>query len=538
MHAPLLLSLAIGLLTRTVRSTPIKNFESKCTSFASDLSISKYSDFKVTIAEYLPAESVLNVTAEGRDASCAFGGYNDPPPIPVNLCRLGLTVATSSSSEVILETWLPEKSTGRFLSAGNGGSAGCIQYPDLAYGVSYGFATVATNNGHNGTSSAAFFQAPEILEDFVGRALYTGVIVGKDVTKQFYAEDSCKSYYIGCSAGGRQGWKAAQTYPELFDGIIAGAPAFAWTGSLAFLGRALTDLGSNTSESWIDAEHFAALQSEVLKQCDGLDGAIDGILEDTRQCHFDITPLLCAKNFTGACFNQVQANIVDKLFSPFIVDGQVIHSGLSHGYESAFISVLTGPLAEPGLQEWFANVVYENRNWTLANFSINDVRTAIALNPYNIETIDSDISAFRDLGGKILHWHGQADELLAVGNSDRYYDAVKTTLNATSTELDDFYRYFRVSGVNHCFGGPGANALGQLGFAARASDSPEDSMLSRIVEWVENGAAPEFVRGTKFVNDTPALGVEFSRKHCKHPAVNVYRGTGNGTDEEGWTCVE
>jgi feruloyl esterase len=110
-------------------------------------------------------------------------------------------------------------------------------------------------------------------------------------------------------------------------------------------------------------------------------------------------------------------------------------------------------------------------------------------------------------------------------------------MNASSSELDSFYRYFRVSGVFHCAGGPGANLLGQLGGLA-AGDDADDNMLTRIVEWVENGAAPEFVRGTKFVNDTPSLGVAFTRKHCKHPAVNVYKGTGNGTDENGWECVE
>ena len=123
MHTSFLSSLAIGLLVGTVHSTRIKNFKSRCTSFASDLKLSNYSDFKVTIAEYLPAESILNLTAEGRDPSCS--GFNDARPIPVNLCRLGLTVPTSNASEVILETWLPENWSGRFLSVGNGGLAGC-----------------------------------------------------------------------------------------------------------------------------------------------------------------------------------------------------------------------------------------------------------------------------------------------------------------------------------------------------------------------------------------------------------------------------
>jgi feruloyl esterase len=125
MYSPLS-SLALRFLFSTNHSSPVnESFESKCTSFSSALHLSNYSDYKVTISEYLPASSVLNLTAEGWNTTCEAGGYNSPPPMPVNLCRLGLTVATSNESEVILETWLPEEWNGRFLSAGNGGLAGC-----------------------------------------------------------------------------------------------------------------------------------------------------------------------------------------------------------------------------------------------------------------------------------------------------------------------------------------------------------------------------------------------------------------------------
>jgi feruloyl esterase len=408
----------------------------------------------------------------------------------------------------------------------------------MAYGALHGFATVDTNNGHNGTSGGAFFHAPEVLKDYVGRALYTGVQVGKDIANQFYEMESRKTYYIGCSTGGRQGWYAAQHYPDMFDGIIAGAPAMAFNGQLTFMGSTLTTLGSNTSLQWLDTADWAAVGVEVMKQCDGLDGALDGILEDARKCQLDLTPLLCSTDAgKEGCLNKAQAQVVETVFSPIIVDGEVQHSGASHGYESVLFDTITSSLIEQWVQEWYAYVVYERLNWTRANYSIDDVRAGIALNPFNIQTFDSDLSAFRDLGGKILHWHGQADPILSIGNSDRYYDTVKSTMNASSCELDEFYRYFRVSGVYHCLGGPGAGFLGQLGGMA-ASDDADDNMLTRIVEWVENGAAPDFVRGTKFVNDTPSQGVAFTRRHCKHPAVNVYKGSGNGTDEEGWECVE
>lgn len=45
-----------------------------------------------------------------------------------------------------------------------------IKYEDLAYGTSRGFATMGTNNGHNGTTGETFFNNPDILEDFSYRA--------------------------------------------------------------------------------------------------------------------------------------------------------------------------------------------------------------------------------------------------------------------------------------------------------------------------------------------------------------------------------
>ncbi|KAF2703016.1 putative feruloyl esterase B-2 [Pleomassaria siparia CBS 279.74] len=506
-----LLATATATTTATANATA---FSEKCTAFASSLALGN-STYRVTMAQYVPATSYINATAEGRDASC--DGY-----VPVDMCRVGLTVATSGASEVVVETWLPEDWNGRFLGTGNGGLGGCNF---LSYTASH---PSASNNGHDGVSGAAFNHAPEVLHDYVDRALVAGVQVGKDVTAQFYSKEAYKTYYIGCSAGGRQGWKAAQAYPGLFDGIVAGAPLLAFNGNMGWFSETLKETRTNTSEGYLTAEDWAAVQGEVLRQCDGLDGAIDGILEDARKCHLHVTPMLCTPR---------RPMPWPTSSPPYILDGQVQHSGGYHGYETTLLQLFLGPLAETWVDEWLQYVVYANRSWSAHDATEADVRATIELNPYNIQTFDTDLSAFGDAGGKILHWHGQADPMLQAGNSDRYYDAVRSTMKATSAELDDFYRYFRVSGTNHCAGGPGAFLMGQMG-GTSVSDDPDDNMLMRIVEWVENDAPPEFVRGTKFVNDTASLGVAFTRKHCKHPAVNVYTGTGNGTDEDGWTCVE
>lgn len=318
--------------------------------------------------------------------------------------------------------------------------------------------------------------------------------------------------------------------------MVAGAPAMDFWAHVAFFGYVREVLGFNTSS--ITKDQWNAVQTEVLSQCDGLDGAHDGILETPSACVFDWTPLLCPSLSNETCLTSAQVEAASKLFSPIAYNGTVLSPGQNHGFETMMIfDMMYSQLVGDWIPEVFRYLVYEDLSWDPTSFTLKDVLYALGNDPHDMNTFNGDISAFRDRGGKVLHWHGMSDPLLMSTASDLYYEKVRSTLNSTVAELDEFYRYFHASGVYHCTGGPGAWFMGQLG-GTTALDTPEDSMLRRIVEWVEYGNAPEFVRGTKFVNDTASLGVEFTRKHCKYPTVNKYTGSGEGLDEDGWQCVE
>ncbi|KAH7120934.1 Tannase/feruloyl esterase [Dendryphion nanum] len=525
---------SLSLLFLPVVAGPIGSFQTKCEDFRKGVqTFDTQRKAVVNIAEFLPVGTTIDRTAEGGNASCAAWVV---PPVPVPVCRVNLRVQTSEESSVEIEVWLPEQWTGRILSIGNGGFGGCVPYADIEYGTYYGFATISTDNGHSGMSGGAFYRQPQVLEDFVWRAFYTGVVLGKDVVKQFYGQAHQKSYYLGCSTGGRQGWKAVQSYPDLFDGVVAGAPAIPYNGLIPWAAFALKTLGLNISNAALNLDDWKQVRSKVLEQCDGLDGATDGILEDSRQCKPDMKRWQCSSDSKGWCLTPAQLSAVEVLFKPLVVDNTVIHAGAAHGDEVRLIQGLYGPLYNDWIDEWFRYVVKEDLSWTKSQFSLQDALQSVRLNPFNIHTFDTDISAFRDRGGKVIHWHGQADEYLSITNSDQYYEAVSKTLKASPKELDKFYRYFRISGMGHCYGGPGTNILGQ-GYGMAVSNNPDDNILLRIVEWVEKGNAPEVLRATKLVNDDPRQGIAFSRKHCKHPKVNKYRGIGNGKDEAGWRCV-
>ncbi|KAH7176928.1 tannase and feruloyl esterase [Dactylonectria macrodidyma] len=471
-----------------------------------------------------------NLTFPGNHPTC-----NRPSQVvDVDICRVVMLVTTGPTSNISLEAWLPSNWTGRFLSTGNGGTGGCIQYEDMAYGAARGFATVGANNGHNGTIGTPFYHNPGVIEDFAYRSLHTGVVVGKEVSQAFYGKNHTKSYYLGCSTGGRQGFKEAQDFPDDFDGIVAGAPALSFTNLTSWSGHFFTATGTAGSPKFLSSDLWNLVFKDVLTQCDGLDGLIDGIIEDPDLCQYRPEALLCGSNQTDSCLTGTQAQTVRTVFSDLYgTDGSLVYPRLQPGAAAGFLLAGT-PF--PYTEDWFRYVVYNDSNWDPATLIPEDYAVAAQQNPFNIQTWKGDLSGVRNRGTKILHYHGLQDPIISSDNSARYYNYVSRTMGLTSAQLDEFYRYFRISGMNHCGGGPGATFIGNKPTSV-AGYEPERNVLSAIVEWVENGNAPDWIRGTAYTDGIQSKGVAFERKHCKYPTRNVYNTTGDPTLAESWNCV-
>ena len=370
-------------------------------------------------------------------------------------------------------------------------------------------------------------------------SLYTGLVVGKQITKDFYGKPHKKSFYFGCSTGGRQGFKFAQDFPDEFDGIIAGAPAVAFNNLTSWSSHFYPITGTNTSATFIPMPLWSVVHDDVLKQCDGLDGLVDGILEDPLMCRYDPTGLTCTEGSNSStCLTPVQVETVKKYFEPLLnAEGDLVYPPLQYGAEVAAAPVLANGLPFPYGTDWFRYAIWSDPNWDPALVGPKDYDYAAKLDPFEIQSYKGDLSRVRDRGTKIIHWHGQIDQIISSDISPMYYNHVLSTMNATTDELDEFYRFFRVSGTNHCRGGPGAHAIGQ-GNGEVSTLEPSHNILMAIVDWVENGNAPESLVGTKFVNDTASLGIQFQRAHCKFPKRNQYKGTGNPNVPESWECVD
>ncbi|KAJ8107527.1 hypothetical protein OPT61_g8803 [Boeremia exigua] len=503
---------------------PSSNFTSNCASIASKLEIE---NGVVHFADFIAAGTNLSLPT---NSSCG----STFQLITADICRIGLHVATGSNSGIEMETWLPSNWTGRFLSTGNGGLNGCIKYTDMAYTSGAGFAATGTNNGHDGTSGLPFLNNAGVVEDFAYRALYTGTLVGKQITKEFYGKAHDKSYYFGCSTGGRQGFKAAQDFSEEFDGIVAGAPAIAYMNLTSWSGSFFLKTGTPDSDTFVTRAQWATVHADVLKQCDTLDGYADGVLEFPADCDYDPSGLQCTgSNNASSCLTAKQVETVKAVLSPlYNDDGDLVYPRMQPGAEITASALYFNGAPFPYTADWFKYAIYNDSTWDPAHLNSTDYDYAARLNLYNIMTWNGDLSEAKK-NSKILHWHGGMDAIISSANSPRYYEHVSDTMGLSSDELDEFYRFFTVSGTSHCTGGDGAHAIGQASNEVN-SYNPKENILMAIVDWVEKGNAPETLIGTKWVNNTQSLGVQFQRAHCKYPKRNQYKGEGNPDLKESW----
>lgn len=498
-------------LTQQLYGSP----EETCASIADSF---QYDNTVVNFAHYIPAGTNVSLEQTGALATCGRVAQ----VVPVDLCRVAMLVHTSERSNISLEAWLPTNWTGRFLSTGNGGVSGCIQYEDIAYATEFGFATVGANNGHNGTSGEAFYQNPDVVEDFAYRSVHTGVVVGKAVTTAYYGSDYSKSYFLGCSTGGRQGFKEVQDFPEDFDGVVVGAPALAFNNLSSWSGSFYLKTGPANSSTWLTPDEWALVYEDVLKQCDGLDGVEDGIIESVDLCHYRPVTLQCPSDATdtSTCLSATKVETVRKIYEDYWGWGAnnqsaLIYPRMQPGNELVARFTYYSGEPFPYSEDWFRYAIFDDPSWTADQLNNYYAAVAASKNPSSIETWEGDLSAFRDKGGKVLHYHGNADAIITSENSPRYYDHVSATMGASASELDQFYRFFIVSGMGHCSGGDGAWELGQSPEAAMGTArDPQNNVLARMIDWVENGNAPETITGTKFVNVSGSLRVRCASFIC------------------------
>ncbi|KAF8072297.1 tannase and feruloyl esterase [Lyophyllum atratum] len=433
-----------------------------------------------------------------------------------SFCRVRLIINTTSTSSLNAEAWLPDTWFGRFLGLGNGGLGGCIDYLDLDYGTTLHFATVGSDNGHDGEGGDVYLDHPEVINDFAFRGLHVETVIGKQIVQAYYGKPHAKSYYLGCSAGGRMGTQAALKYPEDFDGIVAGAPATNWNSLLGLFVTMAGIVGAPDAPSFIPPALWDVVANEILKQCDGLDGFSDEIITEPDSCDFKPEAIQCTAQTTTNCLSEPQLAVLRKVYQPLNgPDGELIFPRYDPGAEvDGGWQILLNGSVNAIAGDWYKYAIFNNSDYDFGNFNLDDIALANRLDPGGISTFNSDLSAFHTRGGKFITYHGRQDQYIPSGNSKRVYNLISQTMGLPN--LDAFYRLFLIPGMGHCVGGRGASLFGQVSSLSNVVNASSHNVLLAVVDWVEKGVAPDTITGTG-LNLLP-------RTHCRYPQKSVIKG--------------
>jgi hypothetical protein len=504
-----------------------------------DLANTPLAHAQILSAQAIPAGSFTppgQPTLTNLPAFCRVVGMSMPTPV----------------SKIGFEVWLPIGAAykDRYEQVGNGGFAGALDYVALAEGIRRGYATAATDDGHQGAQDPSFaLNSPERIKDFGWRALKETTEKAKTLIKAFTGADPKFSYFFGCSDGGREALMEAQRFPDDFDGIVAEAPANLWTHQFTGFVWDVQAAYNHTAPfpALLPPAILPVLSVEIRRQCAGHDGGLgsDRFLTDPRACHINWWELQCGQG--GAppyCLSPAQIDAVKAIYAGPV--NPATHKQIMPGFEPGaeddpvdWAFWITGPSNFPpfptfGEQAFFGEGFYADfvfgvplLNLMSLNFT-SDVAKADLLAPL-LNSADPDLSAFRAHGGKLIQVQGWADSAAAPRNSIDYLESARATLGGISyADLGKFYRLFMAPGMAHCAGGPGANAFGNTG--AAASQPPtvdaEHDALKALERWREMSIAPERIVATKYIADNPALGIAFQRPICPYPKLPRYDGAG------------
>jgi hypothetical protein len=409
------------------------------------------------------------------------------------------------------EMRLPNNWNGRFFYQGNGGIDGNVVPaigpvsggPSPTNALKQGFAVVSSDAGHSGNdpSFGIDFQA---RLDYGYQAAAKLTPMAKSLISAAYGKGPDRSYFGGCSNGGRHTMVAMTRLPEQYDGFLAGSPGYrlplAATANI-FGAKQYSKVATDPmdlSTAFTTAER-TTVANAVLAKCDALDGATDGMIHDVAACQkvFDLNRDVptCTGARNGSCLSAEQKSAIAPIFSgatnsqgakfyasfpydsglasddvsfwefvaPLVLDSGGV--GLIWGVPPADPATFNGPafaLSTP-IDTMLASIAATNGTYTESSLSFMQ-----PVNPTNLSTL-------KNRGAKVMVFHGVSDSIFSVDDTTAWYEGLRSANNG---DASNFARFYRVPGMNHCAGGPSTDQF---------------DMLTPLVNWVEKGQAPDSV---------------------------------------------
>jgi pimeloyl-ACP methyl ester carboxylesterase len=468
----------------------------------------------------------------------AVPGLLPSPVSNLNVCAVDVVLThPGADDKVLVKVWMPlENWNGRFQA--NGGVGYAAGELDLSLGptIKEGYSSASTDAGigFNPLTPEAWALRQDgtvnrdALINFSHRSIHDMAIVGKEITEQFYGKKPKYSYWNGCSTGGRQAMAAAQRYPDLFDGILAGAPAIYWTTYV--IAEQWPQVVMKMENSYPSPCELRFFTDAAIAECDGLDGVSDGVINNPDICDFDPYGLV-GKN--GLCdgvnvtITEAAARVVQRILQgPFGPNGESRWYGLNAGAaldSLANTTIIGGKRSafpffvnDAWIRYWIAKdphydlstIDYStlDRLFTLSNTEFDDI----------IGTDSPDLSRFQRSGGKLIMWHGLSDQLIFPKGTIEYRNRVERLMGG-SAKVNEFFRLFLAPGVDHCAGTPTLGAV------------PTDP-LAALINWVEQERVPLHL-------DAEIAGPEGgARIICPYPQIAQYLG-GDTNSAHNFKCT-
>lgn len=464
---------------------------------------------------------------------------------------------------------LENRWSGRMLFVGGGGSNGIVRDGITAFGVdtaplARGYAVLTQDSGHDNavnndparTGTRVFSFDFQARVDNGYRSYDRATEIAKALIQSLYGTPPKRSYFAGCSEGGREALMLTQRFPGHFDGVIAGAPLLeAPKAALvrpAFITQVYADLARRQglvdrnglpfiNRSLTDAD-LNVLARGVANTCDALDGVVDGISQDFKACTaaFNTMRLACGPGQTSDCLSADKATAIQKQMKGIPGDitwhydmGAVTGQfrswwiGPANAAQSSTLMVNGGAPTTTITPPPAINMVINNGSEpyrSMLNFDIvKDIGGIYATTPqfpvsiWNIMLATStDVSRFVDHGGKIMMFHGVSDGAFSINQTIAYLDQLNAARGGTASS---FARLYAVPGMGHCSGGPATSSF---------------DMLTALEQWVETGVAPSSIVATAPAG-TPWPGR--TRPLCPYPSTARYKGTGSIEDAANFSCV-
>ena len=421
----------------------------------------------VTITSAASLTEGASLTNSGL--SPMFGNAPVVGKAPAALCRVVGHIRPAPGSDIGFEVWLPRTGwNGRLHGIGIGGFAGAIDYLTLGQAVKAGQAGVATDTGHRGNMQESSWAKgqPQSVRDYSWRAVHLSTVAAKQLVSAFYGRRPDKSYFVGCSGGGRQGLMEAARFPDDYDGILAGAPAANFTElAMALINAHQAQLPEGAT---IRPAQTGFLQEEVLRQCDAADGQQDGLVADPRQCRFEASKLSCSNSSSPQCFSGPQIGALQRMHAgPRTSRGQQLAGGyLPSGSEAGDPAPMLGwegfLLANPkgqsrgrGLADGMLGDLIQKPFATVETFDFDK-------DPPRLRAASREIDAPADLrryfarGGKLIVWHGWADAAIPPEATLRYHADL---LRKSGARASNSVRTFHGAGRPALFWRQGAGFL-------------------------------------------------------------------------------